>query len=89
MGSDIFGYFKPAPETYLGAARLLGLEPGEVMMAAAHNADLKAAKALGLMTAFFVRPTEYGPAQKYDLEPRGDWDYIASDIEDLASKLGV
>ena len=89
LGSDIFGYFKPAPETYLGAARLLGLEPGEVMMAAAHNADLKAAKALGLMTAFFVRPTEYGPAQKYDLEPRGDWDYIVRDIEDLASKLGV
>lgn len=89
MGSDIFGHFKPAPETYLGAARLLGLEPGDVMMAAAHNADLKAAKALGLMTAFFVRPTEYGPAQKYDLEPRGDWDHIAHNIEDLAAKLGV
>ncbi len=89
LGSDVFGYFKPAPETYLGAARLLGLEPGEVMMAAAHNADLKAAKALGLMTAFFVRATEYGPLQVYDLEPRGDWDYIARDIEDLADKLGV
>tara|TARA_R110000868_G_scaffold202801_1_gene450592 strand:+ start:3209 stop:3922 length:714 start_codon:yes stop_codon:yes gene_type:complete len=89
LGSDIFGHFKPAPETYLGAARLLGLEPSDVMMAAAHNADLKAAKALGLMTAFFVRPTEYGPAQVYDLEPRGDWDYIVRDIEDLAEKLGV
>lgn len=41
------------------------------------------------MTAFFVRPTEYGPAQVYDLEPRGDWDYIVRDIEDLAEKLGV
>lgn len=89
LGSDIFGYFKPAPETYLGAARLLGLEPGEVMMAAAHNADLKAAKALGLMTAFFVRPTEYGPGQVYDLEARGDWDIVASDIEDLATQLDV
>jgi 2-haloacid dehalogenase len=89
LGSDVFGYFKPAPETYLGAAHLLGLPPGEVMMAAAHNADLKAAKALGLMTAFFVRPTEYGPAQIYDLEPRGDWDIVAKDIEDLATQLGV
>lgn len=89
MGSDLFNHFKPAPETYLGAARLLGLEPGEVMMAAAHNADLKAAKALGLMTAFFVRPTEYGPHQKYDLEPRGEWDFVARDIEDLAAQLGV
>lgn len=41
LGSDIFGHFKPAPETYLGAARLLGLEPSDVMMAAAHNADLR------------------------------------------------
>tara|TARA_R110000824_G_scaffold118960_19_gene272634 strand:+ start:52555 stop:53268 length:714 start_codon:yes stop_codon:yes gene_type:complete len=89
LGSDVFGHFKPAPETYLGAARLLDLEPGEVMMAAAHNADLKAAKALGLMTAFFVRPTEYGPDQIYDLEARGDWDIVARDIEDLATKLGV
>ena len=89
MGSDLFQHFKPAPETYLGAARLLDLDPADVMMAAAHNADLKAAKALGLMTAFFVRPTEYGPHQKYDLEPRGDWDVVARDIEDLASQLGV
>jgi len=89
LGSDVFGHFKPAPETYLGAARLLGLDPSDVMMAAAHNADLKAAKALGLMTAFFVRPTEYGPHQKYDLEPRGDWDIVARDIEDLAAQLGV
>ncbi|MGB3809606.1 MAG: haloacid dehalogenase type II [Parvibaculum sp.] len=89
LGCDLFGRYKPAPETYLGAARLLGLEPGEVMMAAAHNGDLKAAKALGLMTAFFARPTEYGPRQEYDLAPTGDWSYVASDIEDLARQLGV
>jgi 2-haloacid dehalogenase len=59
------------------------------MMAAAHNADLKAAKALGLMTAFFVRPTEYGPHQVYDLEPRGEWDIVAANIEDLATQLDV
>jgi 2-haloacid dehalogenase len=89
LGSDVFGHFKPAPETYLGAARLLGLAPDEVMMAAAHNADLKAAQALGLMTAFFARPTEYGPDQSTDLEPRGDWDFVAANIEDLAGQLGV
>ncbi|MDO8289985.1 MAG: haloacid dehalogenase type II [Parvibaculum sp.] len=89
FGSDLFHHFKPAPETYLGAARLLGLPPSDVMMAAAHNYDLKIAGSLGLMTAFFARPTEYGPEQKYDLEPRGEWDFIARDIEDLASQLGV
>lgn len=89
FGSDLFNHFKPAPETYLGAARLLDLPPGDVMMAAAHNYDLKIAKSLGLMTAFFARPTEYGPEQKYDLEPRGEWDFVARDIEDLATQLGV
>jgi 2-haloacid dehalogenase len=40
FGSDLFGHFKPDPETYLGVAKLLDLEPGQVMMAAAHNNDL-------------------------------------------------
>ena len=40
FGSDLFGHFKPDPETYLGVAKLLDLEPGQVMMAAAHNGDL-------------------------------------------------
>ena len=74
FGSDVFGHFKPVPETYLGAARLLDLKPGEVMMAAAHNNDLKAAQKLGLMTAFFARPAEYGPHQIDDLEAMGTWD---------------
>jgi len=89
FGSDVFGRFKPAPETYLGAARLLDLAPGEVMMAAAHNNDLKAAQKLGLMTAFFARPTEYGPHQEFDFEATGEWDFVASDIEDLARQLDV
>ena len=87
FGSDVFGHFKPAPETYRGAARLLDLAPEEVMMAAAHNNDLKSAQKLGLMTAFFARPTEYGPHQVYDFEATGEWDFVASDIEDLARQL--
>ena len=89
FGSDVFGHFKPAPETYLGAARLLDLAPGEVMLAAAHNNDLESAQKLGLMTAFFARPTEYGPHQVYDFKATGEWDFVASDIEDLARQLDV
>ena len=40
VGSDLFGHFKPDPETYLGVAKLLDLEPGQVMLGAAHNNDL-------------------------------------------------
>ncbi|MBN8873760.1 MAG: haloacid dehalogenase type II [Rhodospirillales bacterium] len=89
FGSDLFGHFKPDPETYLGVAKLLGLEPGQVMMAAAHNNDLVAARKCGLMTAFWPRPTEYGPHQVRDYAAEHDFDIVAKDIEDLATQLGV
>jgi 2-haloacid dehalogenase len=89
FGSDLFRHFKPDPETYLGTAKLLDIEPGQLMMAAAHNADLGQARKSGLMTAFFARPKEYGPHQKRDFVAEQDWDVVATDIEDLATKLGV
>lgn len=89
FGSDLFRHFKPDPETYLGVAQMLGVAPGQVMMAAAHNADLAKARACGLMTAFWPRPTEYGPHQKRDYAADQDWDVVATDIGDLAGKLGV
>ena len=89
FGADLFGHYKPDPETYLGVARLLDLEPGQVMMAAAHNGDLAAARACGLMTAFFPRPGEYGPHQVRDFKADAAWDVVAADIEDLARQLGA
>jgi 2-haloacid dehalogenase len=89
FGSDLFHHYKPDPETYLGVAALLDVAPGDVMMAAAHNGDLAKARACGLMTAFFARPTEYGPNQKRDFKAEQDWDVVAADIEDLATRLGV
>ena len=89
FGSDLFGHFKPDPETYLGVARMLNLRPDQVMMAAAHNGDLGAARGCGLMTAFFPRPDEYGPHQNRDYAADQDWDIVATDIQDMATKLGV
>jgi 2-haloacid dehalogenase len=87
--ADLFRHYKPDPETYLGAAKLLGLKPGEVMMAAAHNGDLRAARACGLKTCFFPRPTEYGPHQQRDFAAEEEWDIVAADIIDVAGRLGV
>ena len=89
FGSDLFGHFKPDPETYLGVAKMMDLAPDQVMLAAAHNGDLANARECGLMTAFFPRPDEYGPHQKRDYAADQAWDFIAADIEDLASQLGV
>ena len=79
--------YKPRPEVYQTAVRLLGLAPADIMMVAAHNYDLRAAREQGLRTAFVPRPTEYGPGQTTDLAPEGAWDVVASDLEDLASVL--
>ncbi|HZP37807.1 MAG TPA: haloacid dehalogenase type II [Methylomirabilota bacterium] len=81
--------YKPAPEVYRTAVGLLGLSPGQVMMVAAHNYDLRAAQAQGLRTAFVPRPTEYGPGQTTDLAPEGEWDVVARDLLDLAGQLGA
>lgn len=86
--AELFRHYKPDPETYLGAAALLGLAPSEVMMAAAHNGDLAAARTCGLKTAFFPRVSEYGPHQKRDFAADQAWDVVAADIEDLAARMG-
>jgi 2-haloacid dehalogenase len=56
-------------------------------MVAAHNADLKAARALGLRTIFIRRPTEHGPGQTADLNPEEDWDLVTDTLLDLATAL--
>jgi 2-haloacid dehalogenase len=81
--------YKPHPAVYRTGVALLGLPPDEVMMVAAHNYDLHAARACGLRTAFVPRPTEYGPGQTTDLGPEGDWDVVADDFRDLAERLGT
>ena len=88
MSAELFEHYKPDPETYLGAARLLCLRPEQVMMVAAHNNDLRAAQKHGLKTAFVARPTEYGPLQKHDFEANGDWDIVAKDFGELAARMG-
>lgn len=87
LSAEIFRHYKPDPETYLGAAALLGLRPEQVMLCAAHNSDLAAAHALGLRTAFIARPTEYGPHQSKDLRADGPWDITVDSIEGLADHL--
>jgi len=84
IGSDVIQAYKPTPQAYRKAVHLLRLDPGEVMLAAAHNHDLAAAQRVGLATAFIPRPTEFGPGQTKDLAPEGDWDLVCSSIVDLA-----
>ena len=91
LSAELFGHYKPDPEVYLGAARLLGPAPAQVMMVAAHVDDLKAARKAGLKTALVTRPLEFGPTRKADTaqDGAGVADVIATDFMDLAAQLGV
>lgn len=88
LGADIARGYKPQPEVYLAACAALRLEPGRVMMVAAHEDDLAAARAVGLATAFVPRPDEHGPVQRPGAAaPAGDWDVVAADLHALAEAL--
>ena len=89
LGAELVRHYKPDPEVYRSAAEFLDLRPAEVMMVAAHLGDLRAAKAVGLATAFVPRPLEYGPAGRPDLQPDGSVDVTAKDFNDLALRLGA
>lgn len=89
LSAELSRHYKPDREAYLSSVSLLGLQPEEVMMCAAHSVDLKAARGCGLHTGFIARPNEFGPGGATDTARPGDFDVVASDIEDLATKLGA
>jgi 2-haloacid dehalogenase len=89
LSSDLFRRYKPDPAVYLGAAELLDAAPANIMLVAAHNYDLGAARTHGFKTAFVARPSEYGPRQSRDFKADADWDFVAEDFVDLAGKLGA
>ena len=88
LGAEPARAYKPLPEAYLRTADFLGVAPSRVMLVAAHNDDLLAARSNGLRTAFVARPTEYGPRQSVDQRAEHDFDYVATSMEDLADQLG-
>ena len=81
LGAEIARAYKPDPRVYRASVAALGLEPGEVMMVAAHLSDLEAAAACGLRTAFVPRPTEG------DLHAAGRTDVEVADLGALADAL--
>ncbi|WP_431283519.1 haloacid dehalogenase type II [Humitalea sp. 24SJ18S-53] len=88
LGAEVAQAYKPSPQAYLRTAEVLGLAPNEVMLGAAHNSDLAAARKCGLQTGFVARPTEYGPSQKKDLSAEQEWEVVAPDFGGLAKALG-
>lgn len=88
LGAETVQAYKPQPEAYLRTAELLAMKPAEVCLVAAHNGDLRAARAAGLSTAFVPRLGEHGPGQSIDLTAEDPWDCVATSFVDLAARLG-
>jgi len=86
LSAELFGHYKPDPEVYDGAARLLGVAPEQVLMVAAHVHDLAAARACGLRTAYVHRPLEFGPdGTPASSDP--DADLSVGSLTELADRL--
>ena len=88
LSAEVFRAYKPHPSTYLGAAKVFDLAPGEVMLVAAHQDDLAAARACGLKSAFIERPHEFGVDQANDISPNPSNTFHASNLITLADQLG-
>ncbi len=89
LSAELFLHYKPDPEVYLGAARLLGVEPSQLLMVAAHPGDLQAARRAGLRTAYVPRPLEHGPHRASEAAGTHDFDIVAEDFVALATRLGA
>ena len=91
LGAETAGAYKPEPRVLPAQRwRWCGSGPGDAMMVAAHNADLRAAAALGMRTAFVLRPDR--ARSRPDERPRAaraPWDVVADDLLDLADQLGA
>jgi 2-haloacid dehalogenase len=85
LSAELAQLYKPGVEVYMTGARLLGLEPSEVMMVAAHPFDLEGARGAGLRTAFIDRPLEYGPGSPRREDPEAD--ISVKDLAELAARL--
>lgn len=88
LSAEVFRAYKPDPATYLGVARVFDLPASDVMLVAAHQDDLAAARGCGLQTAYIERPYEFGQSHPKDVSPDPANTWHARDFLALAGQLG-
>jgi 2-haloacid dehalogenase len=81
LSADAVRRLKPAPEPYRMAADRLGVEPGGMLLVAAHAWDVAGALAAGCQAAFVARPGKV-------LDPLADPpELVVADLDELADRL--
>jgi 2-haloacid dehalogenase len=86
---ELLRTYKKNLESYRYVTSLLGLEPSQVMMVAAHIGELKAVKTIGMRTAYVPRPMEFGSWDASVLDTDVIVDLRCEDLSDLADRLEV
>ena len=89
ISCEMFGIYKTRPEAYRRAAKLLQLEPAQILMVACHNFDLNAALECGYKTAFVRRPTEWGREGPPDPVANPAHTLAVDTFAELAERLGA
>jgi 2-haloacid dehalogenase len=89
LSAELVRAYKPNPAVYQMASELLDLPPEQIMLVAAHPYDLEAARAQGMRTALVPRPLESGPKHPISYPAAPDFDFVVSDMLDLARQLGM
>ena len=88
LSAEVFRAYKPDPATYLGVANVFDVAPSQVMLCAAHQDDLDAARGCGLQTAYIERVLEFGADNPKDVSPNPRNHWHARDLMHLADLLG-
>lgn len=87
LSAEVFRAYKPDPSVYLGVAKVFDVPASEVMLVAAHQDDLAAARVCGLGTAYIERPSEFGAGRPKDVSPHPDNTFHAGNLLALAEQL--
>lgn len=89
LSCEMWGIYKTRPEAYRRAAKLLQIEPAQILMVACHNFDLNAALSCGYKTAFVRRPDEWGKEGPPDPAPNPAHTLVVDTFPELAERLGA
>ena len=90
FSAELFGHYKPDPQTYLGAVGAAQPGPGRGRCWWPRTTTTcMAAGDLGLATAFVPRPGDLGPNHQANREPARPYTCVAADFADLAGLLGA
>ncbi len=88
LSAQVAYTYKPDPRAYIRGAELLGFEPEEVAMVAAHGDDLVAAARVALRPIFVRRPQEWGSGGGAKPPTGLPGLVVAEDLGHLADLLG-